>query len=196
MASKMSQVIGFLLLIGCVMQISATDYTVGDTSGWATGVDYSTWTSGKTFAAGDTLTFNYASGAHTVAEVSKSDYSSCSSSNALSSDSSGTTTVTLKTAGDHYYICGVPGHCSGGMKLSVNVGSASSTTPTSPSTTPASPSTPSTTPTTPSTTPNTVTPTAPATTGVSSAAGMGGLRGNELVVLGVGGLVGFALGLF
>lgn len=30
-------------------------YTVGDSSGWTQGVDYSTWTSGKTFTVGDTL---------------------------------------------------------------------------------------------------------------------------------------------
>jgi plastocyanin len=63
--------------------------------------------------------FNYAGGAPTVDEVSASDYAACSSSKALSSDSTGTTTVTLKTSGKHYFICGVTGHCSGGMKLVV-----------------------------------------------------------------------------
>lgn len=31
--------------------------------------------------------------------------------------------ITLKTAGTHYFICGIPGHCSGipGMKLAVTV---------------------------------------------------------------------------
>lgn len=33
----------------------ATVYTVGDSSGWTMGVDYSTWTSGKTFVVGDSL---------------------------------------------------------------------------------------------------------------------------------------------
>jgi hypothetical protein len=33
----------------------ATDYTVGDSSGWTLGVVYSTWASGKTFAVGDKL---------------------------------------------------------------------------------------------------------------------------------------------
>lgn len=98
----------------------ATVYTVGDTSGWASGVDYTTWSSTKTFAVGDSLLFNYG-GSHSVDEVSSSDYSSCSTSNTLSSDSSGATTVALKTAGAHYFICGTPGHCSNGMKLSVTV---------------------------------------------------------------------------
>ena len=69
--------------------------------------------------------FNYASKAHTVTEVSQGGYTSCSGSNALGNDDSGSTTVTLATAGTHYYICNIPGHCAGGMKLAVTVGSGS-----------------------------------------------------------------------
>ncbi|ONK74145.1 uncharacterized protein A4U43_C03F3230 [Asparagus officinalis] len=38
----------------------ATDYTVGGSQGWTTGVDYSSWTAGKTFKVGDNLVFSYA----------------------------------------------------------------------------------------------------------------------------------------
>ena len=69
--------------------------------------------------------FTYASKAHTVTEVSQGGYTSCSGSNALGNDDSGSTTVTLATAGTHYYICNIPGHCAGGMKLAVTVGSGS-----------------------------------------------------------------------
>lgn len=69
--------------------------------------------------------FNYGAG-HTVDEVSESDYKSCTLGNAISSDSSGTTSIALKTAGSHYFICGIPGHCDGGMKLSIKVGAAAS----------------------------------------------------------------------
>ena len=65
--------------------------------------------------------FNYAGGAHNVAEVSAADYASCSAANALSSDGSSATTIALKTAGKHYFICGVPGHCAAGQKLNVRV---------------------------------------------------------------------------
>lgn len=97
--------------------------------------------------------FNYPPG-HTVDEVSANDYKTCTTGNAIASDSSGATSVSLKTAGPHYYICGVPGHCGGGMKLAVTVAAATSgggsagspaagtTTPTSPTTT--SPATPTT----------------------------------------------------
>ncbi|KAH7849958.1 hypothetical protein Vadar_025636 [Vaccinium darrowii] len=154
-----------LVLCSAVVPCLATVYTVGDSSGWAMGVDYSTWTSGKTFTVGDSLVFNYGSG-HTVDEVSGSDYNSCTVGNAINTDSSGATTASLKTAGAHYFICGVTGHCGNGMKLSVTVTSAAAsgggTTPTTPSTTP------STTPTTPTTT-TTTTPSTTTTTASSAA---------------------------
>lgn len=74
------------------------------------------------------IVFNYGS-SHTVDEVSKSDYSSCTVGNSITSDNSGATTIPLKTAGTHYFICGVVGHCSGGMKVAVTVTGGSSTTP-------------------------------------------------------------------
>ncbi|KGN60237.1 blue copper protein isoform X1 [Cucumis sativus] len=135
-----------LLVLGiCMVQPNlATVYTVGDTAGWALGVDYVTWASGKTFGVGDKLAFNYAGG-HTVDEVDPNDYKACAAGNSITSDSSGSTTITLKTPGTHYFICSSMGHCDGGMKLSVTVaaggpsttpspGGGSSTTPTSPAT--------------------------------------------------------------
>ncbi|PKA50795.1 Blue copper protein [Apostasia shenzhenica] len=79
----------------------------------------------------NTSVFNYATGAHTVDEVGASDYQSCSTSNSLATDSSGATTVPLKAAGTRYFICSVPGHCAGGMKLAVTVAGASPSTPSS-----------------------------------------------------------------
>ncbi|CAM0951782.1 unnamed protein product [Alopecurus aequalis] len=110
-----------LLVVGCAATAAATSYTVGDGKGWVIGVDYSGWTSGKSFVVGDKLVFTYASKAHTVTEVTQSGYSSCSGSNALGNDDSGSTTVALNTPGTHYYICNIPGHCAGGMKLAVTV---------------------------------------------------------------------------
>lgn len=65
--------------------------------------------------------FKYISKAHSVTEVSKSDYDSCSVTNSLSDDESGNTVITLQTPGTHYFICNVPGHCASGMKLAVAV---------------------------------------------------------------------------
>ncbi|KAK8643110.1 hypothetical protein V6N13_012424 [Hibiscus sabdariffa] len=129
MASSSVGVACVLVVLGMIVPSLATVYTVGDTSGWTTGVDYSTWTQGKTFRVGDSLVFNYPS-FHTVDEVSSSDYSTCTVGNAIRSDNSGATTVTLKTAGTVYFICGATGHCANGMKLAVKVESGSSTTTT------------------------------------------------------------------
>ncbi|KAF6152138.1 hypothetical protein GIB67_031460 [Kingdonia uniflora] len=97
--------------------------------------DYTTWIRGKTFATGDTLVFNYAGG-HTVDEVSASDYASCSVGNSTSSDSSGTTSMIMNTPGQHYFICGMVGHCANGMKLTVTVGSDASSIALPPTTPP------------------------------------------------------------
>ncbi|KZV28890.1 hypothetical protein F511_13685 [Dorcoceras hygrometricum] len=119
-----------------IVGVRATIYTVGDASGWSLGGSYGSWAGDKTFAVGDTLVFNYAPG-HTVDEVSASDYKNCATGNSISTDSSGATSISLKTAGTHYFICSVAGHCGGGMKLAVNVaaGGSSSTTTSPPSTT-------------------------------------------------------------
>jgi hypothetical protein len=116
--------------------------------------------------------FNYAKGLHTVVEVSAAEYMACTATKPLGSDSSGATTMQLKTPGSHYFICGIPGHCSAGMKLSVTIGSSSTPAPTTPTTPTTAPTTtpPFTTnppyTTTPTTnTPYSTTPTPPACTG-------------------------------
>lgn len=77
--------------------------------------------------------FNYGS-SHTLDEVSSSDYGPCTVGNSIASYISGPTSITLNTTGTHYFICGVVGHCSGGMKMSVAVtnggGGGSGVTPT------------------------------------------------------------------
>jgi hypothetical protein len=136
-----------------------------------------------------------------VDEVSAADYAACSSSKALSSDSAGSTTVTLKTAGKHYFICGVAGHCSSGMKLVVDVAKAvaapapapaasADTTPDAPDTTPSTPSSSGVTPKTKSP----VTDLSPP--GKKSTSGATGLRAAAWAVLGLAGLVAVHLGAF
>lgn len=149
--------------------------------------------------------FKYAGGAHTVDEVSAADYAACSSSNALSTDSTGTTTVTLKTAGKHYFICGVAGHCSSGMKLVVDVAKAAAAPAPAPAVAPAADTTPdapdTTTPSTKtpsssgSVTPKSpVTDSAPAKKSTSGASGLSAAA--SWVGLGLAGLVAVHLGAF
>ncbi|KAL9229275.1 hypothetical protein vseg_004760 [Gypsophila vaccaria] len=106
---------------------------------WTIGKSYTTYST-QSFKPGGTIVFNYDKALHNVEVVSKSDYENCVSGNALQTFSDGKTTITLKQ-GPMYFICGIPGHCTAGMKLQVNVGDSGS------SSTPATPSTPKSTPT-------------------------------------------------
>ncbi|CAL9120302.1 unnamed protein product, partial [Musa textilis] len=119
------------------------NYDVGGPAGsWDLATNYTQWVSGKAFRVGDTLTFKYAS-SHDVLEVSSAAYSSCTTSNPISTSTGGKTVVTLNGTGSRYFICGTPGHCAGGMKLQIDVASSTSTPPPSPSSTPRSPVAPS-----------------------------------------------------
>lgn len=57
MGSSISVRFGCLIfmVLYTVASSFAAVYTVGEGSGWALGVDYSGWTSDKTFVVGDTL---------------------------------------------------------------------------------------------------------------------------------------------
>ena len=71
--------------------------------------------------------FKYSPAAHNVVEVSKADHDSCTASRPLATFATGDDTVPLPAGGvTRYFICGVPGHCDGGMKLAVRVEAAAS----------------------------------------------------------------------
>jgi len=130
------------MAIALVMPCGATQYTVGDKAGWDTTTDFNTWVQGKPFTVGDNLNFQYSS-LHSVLEVSKSDYDSCQTGNALQSFNDGNTQIKLSNPGNMYFICGTPGHCTGGMKMAINVQAAAAnggSTAITPSSSPASPS--------------------------------------------------------
>ncbi|XP_049413424.1 cucumber peeling cupredoxin-like [Solanum stenotomum] len=125
--------------------IVAVDHIVGDTTGWTIPsggpTTYANWASGRTFRVGDTLVFNFATGAHNVAKVTKSAYDSCSSSGPVSPITVGPANITLNSTGTEYFICTVGQHCNAGQKLAINVTTSSTTTPSpapSPATSPAS----------------------------------------------------------
>ncbi|KAK6941679.1 Phytocyanin domain [Dillenia turbinata] len=101
--------------------------------------------------------FNYQTGAHDVATVTKANHDACNPTSPIALSTTGPTNITL-TSGSHYFICTFGTHCSSGQKLAVNVSTAS----TSPSPSPSpSPSTP--TPTSPSPAPSTATAPSPGT---------------------------------
>ncbi|KQJ86399.1 mavicyanin [Brachypodium distachyon] len=108
---------------------SGATHTVGAPGGsWDLQTNHGQWASTVKFRAGDQLVFKYARAAHNVLEVSKADYDACSNSSPLASFHTGNDVVPLPAAGNRYFICGVPGHCDGGMKVRVNVQAAASST--------------------------------------------------------------------
>ncbi|XP_060215436.1 stellacyanin-like [Lycium barbarum] len=109
-----------LILSLIVCSSSATNYIVGDSSGWDISSDLDTWLIGKSFKVGDVLVFQYSS-FHSVAEVTKENFDGCNTSNVLDSNKNGNTTFPLSKPGDRYFVCGNRLHCLGGMKLHVNV---------------------------------------------------------------------------
>ncbi|XP_010522318.1 PREDICTED: uclacyanin 1 [Tarenaya hassleriana] len=99
----------------------ATDHTIGGPSGWTMGSDLRTWSASQTFVVGDNLVFAYPSAFHDVVEVSKPEFDNCQAIKPLVTFSNGNTVVPLTSPGKRYFICGMPGHCTQGMKLEVNV---------------------------------------------------------------------------
>uniref|UniRef100_A0ACD5ULT6 Uncharacterized protein n=1 Tax=Avena sativa TaxID=4498 RepID=A0ACD5ULT6_AVESA len=108
---------GALLAVMAVAALATTalgmNYTVDDSSGWDTYVNYDEWTAGKTFMVGDNIEFKYEP-YHNVLEVSKEDYASCGIGNPISTHSGGDTTFELTETGTRYFICGIPRHCTNG----------------------------------------------------------------------------------
>lgn len=139
MANTTVMLLLMLLALAITHSCMAVQYPVGGSQGWDLSTDLSTWESGKTFKVGDTLSFKYTAGLHSVVELgSEKDYSACNIGNPVNSLSGGSNVVKLNKAGTRYFACGTPGHCSGGMKIKIKV-VAAGTSPT-PSSTPSSPS--------------------------------------------------------
>ncbi|KAG9452090.1 hypothetical protein H6P81_004994 [Aristolochia fimbriata] len=103
----------FLVVFTAVLLLaSATEFLVGDDSGWSTDVDYEAWAGGKKFFVGDTLVFNYEEGYHTVVKVDGAGFAECSVSPNNGTLTSGSDRIVLATPGNKWYICGVADHCS------------------------------------------------------------------------------------
>ncbi|KAE9459496.1 hypothetical protein C3L33_08611, partial [Rhododendron williamsianum] len=99
----------------------ATQWTVGGSPGWRLGVNYTEWAAGITFVVGDTLVFNYTQGSHNVIKVPVPDYVNCTIPVTAVPLTTGDDVIPLTTLGNHSYICGIPTHCTLGMKLLITV---------------------------------------------------------------------------
>ncbi|KAM0924091.1 hypothetical protein ACQ4PT_005087 [Festuca glaucescens] len=134
MAAAMKITLLALAAMAILSTASATTYNVGEPAGeWGFGINYGSWASSKQFIPGDSIVFKYSPQAHDVLEVSKVDYDSCSAASPMTTLKTGNDIVALPVTGTRYFICGIAGHCSAGMKVTIDVVSASSpSTPSSP----------------------------------------------------------------
>ncbi|KDP22478.1 hypothetical protein JCGZ_26309 [Jatropha curcas] len=113
--------ISILLFLGFTLSCAATNYIVGDSSGWDISTDLASWAQDKTFTVGDVLIFQYSS-SDSVNEVTKEAYDGCNTTKVIKTyTNNGNTTVTLTRPGAWYFISGNRLYCLGGMKLQVNV---------------------------------------------------------------------------
>ncbi|KAH9678670.1 hypothetical protein KPL71_025812 [Citrus sinensis] len=120
MAKSVVVSLTIMALFGAAM---AATYTVGDDAGWTIQghIDYSKWAEGKQFHVGDTLVFKYNKAMHDVRQVSHEDFQSCNAKAPIEEYTTGMDSITLKMAGHHYFLCGIPGHCQVGQKVEINV---------------------------------------------------------------------------
>ncbi|TVU10642.1 hypothetical protein EJB05_44247 [Eragrostis curvula] len=101
---------------------SAATYNVGEPSGsWDLRTNYGNWAASKRFHPGDQIVFKYSPQAHDVLEVNKAAYDSCNTDNAIATHTTGNDVINLDAPGTRYFICGFPSHCTGGMKLQIDV---------------------------------------------------------------------------
>ncbi|KAG0592913.1 hypothetical protein M758_1G281200 [Ceratodon purpureus] len=126
-----------LLVASFAIAVQGIDYTVGDTQGWTKPNGNSipatylqTWATGKTFNDGDNLIFNYNTVAHSLLQVSATDYNGCIVTAPLERYVTGKDTIKLAGGTTYYFICGTGGHCDAGQKLSITTsGTPGATTP-------------------------------------------------------------------
>ncbi|KAJ0030766.1 hypothetical protein Pint_12996 [Pistacia integerrima] len=121
-----------------------TTHIVGDALGWIVPPStdtYTTWAANQTFKVGDVLVFNFAAGRHDVAQVTESAFNACNTSSPISRETNSPANITLTSSGEYYYICTVPGHCSGGQKLMINASAAAASPAPQPSSPAPQPST-------------------------------------------------------
>ncbi|XP_068650577.1 uclacyanin 1-like [Aristolochia californica] len=111
-----------LVVFPALFIASATEFIVGDDSGWTIDVDYEAWARGKRFYVGDTLVFNYDEAYHSVVKVNGTGFAQCIVSPNNGVFTTGSDRITLTTPGKKWYICGVDDHCSYyGQKLKITV---------------------------------------------------------------------------
>ncbi|KAK1259345.1 hypothetical protein QJS04_geneDACA010235 [Acorus gramineus] len=139
-ARSMASLLLFVAVLGGSMGFSAgAVYKVGDSQGWTTlgNPNYTAWAVSKTFHVGDVVVFEYHKEFHNVLQVTRQAYRTCDASAPLATFNSGNDSIPIKTPGHHYFLCGIPTHCTLGQKVDIRIPKSSSAS--APSLTPSLP---------------------------------------------------------
>ncbi|KAJ6820587.1 putative mavicyanin isoform X1 [Iris pallida] len=130
MAMASSLLFFFFLFAARFGSSSAAVYTVGDKQGWTTmgTPNYTAWAE-EVLPCRRHSVFLYNNTFHNVVEVKKSDYDACTVKSAIETHATGKDSITIKTAGTHYYLCGFPGHCAIGQKVAIAASAGKSVAP-------------------------------------------------------------------
>ncbi|KAI3902707.1 hypothetical protein MKW92_013551 [Papaver armeniacum] len=67
------------------------------------------------------IVFNFETGQHDLAEVSKEEFDNCTTTNQTSIIRQGPANINLTSICPHYFICTIGKHCQFGQKLTINV---------------------------------------------------------------------------
>ncbi|KAL5769022.1 hypothetical protein ACOSP7_015580 [Xanthoceras sorbifolium] len=136
MASRIG-LFGCFVAVMSLLQVAtaATQYTVGDSYGWAVPPNnssdfYDDWVSNKTFQIGDSVLFNW-TGSHTATEVAKEDYDNCTKLGIILATPG--VSVQFNENGTRYFVCSISTHCEQGQKVKFVIGDGISDTGSAPS---------------------------------------------------------------
>ncbi|KAI6697031.1 hypothetical protein NL676_017150 [Syzygium grande] len=125
MASQFA-ILAIVALVALPSVALATQWTVGDSSGWTINYNYTDWAKDKVFPM-----FSYQVGNHSVLKISNAtDFQACNKPPANEALTSGHDVIPLNTTGVKWYICGIGEHCAKlnqKLKIMVVNGTASDT---------------------------------------------------------------------
>ncbi|XP_020675768.1 basic blue protein-like [Dendrobium catenatum] len=112
----------FLVLVSLGFGYGAT-YKVGDEKGWTLNdkPKYIAWAKSKAFYVGDELLFQYDKQLHNVLQVNKQAYHKCNTEAPIAVFNTGYDSITIRSKEHLYFICGAPGHCEAGQKVSIKI---------------------------------------------------------------------------
>ncbi|CAH8337249.1 unnamed protein product [Eruca vesicaria subsp. sativa] len=114
-----------VVLMILLVQVSSTQYKVGNLDSWGIPTDakvYSKWPKTHSFKIGDSLLFLYPPSEDSMIQVTASNFKSCNTKDPILYMNDGNSLFNLTQNGTFYFTSGQPGHCQKYQKLLVSVG--------------------------------------------------------------------------